>query len=110
MNVIDRDALIFELTKLIRTSTGEYKHGLETARLAVRLMPTAAANNTWISVEDGLPEEDKEVLAYNGAYMFIAAYTTNPTKYWYTISGSAMRIVTHWMPLPEAPEEGGITL
>lgn len=59
----------------------------------------------WISVKERLPEEDKDVLAYNGAYMFIAAYTTNPTKYWYTITGSATLAITHWMPLPEPPKE-----
>lgn len=59
----------------------------------------------WISVKDRLPEEDKDVLAYNGVYMIIAAYTTNPTKYWYTITGSVMRTITHWMPLPEPPKE-----
>ena len=60
--------------------------------------------NRWISVKERLPEEDEDVLAYNGAYMFIAAYTTNPTKYWYTISGDRI-LTTHWMPLPEPPKE-----
>ena len=53
----------------------------------------------WISVNDRLPEEDVDVLVYNGNYQQIAAYTTNPTKYWYTISGSTIS-PTNWMPLP----------
>jgi len=62
------------------------------------------AAQQWISVKDRLPEEDVDVIAYNCNYQQIAAYTTNPTKYWYTISGSTIS-PTHWMPLPEPPKE-----
>ena len=61
-------------------------------------------NGGWISVKARLPEEDVDVLAYNGVVPFIAAYTTNPSKRWYTISGREI-YPTHWMLLPEPPKK-----
>ena len=95
MRTIDADALLDAYDVAHKGPPGGARKLIENA-------PTVCE---WISVKDRLPEEDKEVLAYNGAYVFIAAYTTNPTKYWYTISRSAMRTVTYWMPIPEPPEE-----
>ena len=94
MRPIDADALKEDLTR--------FYAGEVTARNLIDEQPTIGG---WISVEERLPEEDKDVLAYNGAYMIIAAYATNPTKYWYTITGSVTRTITHWMPLPEPPKE-----
>jgi len=92
MRPIDADALKEDLTR--------FYDGEVTARNLIDEQPTIGG---WISVEERLPEEDKDVLAYNGAYMIIAAYATNPTKYWYTITGSATLAITHWMPMPEPP-------
>ena len=71
----------------------------------------------WISVEDGLPEDEKPVLVYYGfrnnsdndlAMMFMGAlsyFVFDPHPHWqHTDSGL---IVTHWMPLPEPPENNG---
>jgi len=61
----------------------------------------------WISVEDRLPEKDKDVLCYsnkNGGYMFFG-YRGWMIEEW--MEGGSLHIgnVTHWMPLPEAPKE-----
>lgn len=64
----------------------------------------------WISVEERRPEPGKRVLATDGVFVGEAYRTSADT--WRRYDGIAMRdclgsIVTHWMPLPEAPEEGG---
>lgn len=63
----------------------------------------------WISVEERRPEPGKRVLATDGVFVGEAYRTSADT--WRRYDGIAMRdcigsIVTHWMPLPEAPEEG----
>jgi hypothetical protein len=62
----------------------------------------------WISVEERRPEPGKRVLATDGIFVGEAYRTSADT--WRRYDGIAMRdclgsIVTHWMPLPEAPEE-----
>lgn len=64
----------------------------------------------WISVEERRPEPGKRVLATDGVFVGEAYRTSADT--WRRYDGIAMRdclgsIVTHWMPLPGAPEEGG---
>ena len=63
----------------------------------------------WISVEERRPEPGKRVLATDGVFVGEAYRTSADT--WRRYDGRAMRdclgsIVTHWMPLPGAPEEG----
>lgn len=63
----------------------------------------------WISVEERRPEPGKRVLATDGVFVGEAYRTSADT--WRRYDGIAMRdclgsIVTHWMPLPEAPKEG----
>lgn len=66
----------------------------------------------WISVEERRPEPGKRVLATDGVFVGEAYRTSADT--WRRYDGIAMRdclgsIVTHWMPLPEAPEENNAT-
>lgn len=63
----------------------------------------------WISVDDRHPKPGTRVLATDGVFVGEAYRTSADT--WRRYDGIAMRdcigsIVTHWMPLPEAPEEG----
>lgn len=63
----------------------------------------------WISVEDRRPKTGTRVLATDGVFVGEAYRTSADT--WRRYDGIAMRdcigsVVTHWMPLPEAPEEG----
>ena len=68
----------------------------------------------WINVEDRLPEDEKPVLAYYGFYReeddlgarFIGTLTYfshDPDPHWQHESTGLF--VTHWMPLPEPPDE-----
>ncbi|WP_019210845.1 DUF551 domain-containing protein [Yersinia massiliensis] len=63
----------------------------------------------WISCSDRMPENDmrKPVAVYTGNYlgqgMFVASYDDNEfSDYW---EGTEIDGVTHWMPLPTAPEK-----
>ena len=42
MRLIDADALVYKLTEMVRHSTGEYKYGIDAARLVVMDAPTVA--------------------------------------------------------------------
>ena len=64
----------------------------------------------WVSVEERRPEPGKRVLATDGVFVGEAYRTSADT--WRRYDGMDMRdcigsVVTHWMPMPEAPEEGG---
>lgn len=65
----------------------------------------------WRKVSEELPEdEDKEYLVYNGKEIFIAMLTwtidddLKPVKEFFIDAPTSMK-ATHWMPLPEPPEE-----
>ena len=63
----------------------------------------------WISVKDRMPEPGVNVLArcfYHECWqMFVCHVSKINTGHWYTgIAGQWVQ-VTHWMPLPEPPEE-----
>ena len=83
------------------------------ADLIVRLTAENAALREkvpqWISVEEQRPEPGKRVLATDGVFVGEAYRTSADT--WRRYDGIAMRdclgsVVTHWMPLPGAPEGG----
>ena len=54
----------------------------------------------WISVEERLPNEDDEVLIYSSYYHRIRVGAHLPSYIKYCNNSDR---ITHWMPLPEAP-------
>lgn len=62
----------------------------------------------WISVEDRLPEDGIEVLAYTIAHSVRVLKRNNLMDDWDVTDRKNACIrsdyVTHWMPLPEPPE------
>lgn len=63
-------------------------------------------NNSWISVAKKLPENFQQVLVTNGSGMLIAACSKMKqydTALWITPAGRCFP--THWMLLPEPPQE-----
>ena len=55
----------------------------------------------WISVEERLPEAEVDVLVTDdNGYVYVSRYHVGSISFW-----SAMKEVTHWMPLPAPPEE-----
>ena len=75
----------------------------------------------WISVKDGLPIDNQMVLGYTpcDGIIFIGFYRKDPMndryprakrREWYIVTSmrSTQKVtkrVTHWMPLPERPED-----
>jgi len=62
----------------------------------------------WISVEDRLPEINRDVLGYmdisedgqSGDDIHVAHYNKS---FGWCVSGFTMQCITHWMPLPDPP-------
>ena len=74
----------------------------------------------WISVEERLPEDDVDVLVYavgNNEISCVAMTSYTHHMHGYNIEGWRSpwqyffyeRKITHWMPLPEPPEEDDAT-
>lgn len=64
----------------------------------------------WISVEERRPETGKRVLVTDGVFVGEAIFARDSR--WSGYGGGILRdcigsVITHWMPLPGAPEEGG---
>ena len=120
--LIDADELIRNLEGIISdyTSNGIYpeKFGIDDFIDVVKEMPTIPAAQ-WIRVEERLPERNGEYIVtacdegepydeiiWNDTVVVCAEYykgcwTWEDNSTEYSLDG----IVTHWMPLPEPPEE-----
>ena len=60
----------------------------------------------WVSVKDRLPEDEEEVLIYEVGEMYIATYTIKHFFTDFNEDNVAIHHPSHWMSLPEPPEEG----
>lgn len=67
----------------------------------------ADAHPHWISVEDELPKENGRYLVFNGITKDQEIFVYSNGIWWYNADRRPNGIVTHWMPLPQAPKEGG---
>lgn len=61
----------------------------------------------WISVKDKLPEKEGEYIAFDGESVFGAYYEidTSGTRWTDPVEMYGEFEVTHWMPLPEPPND-----
>lgn len=103
MKYIERDAAIRAVLK----------YGSQAAVAAIQDLPTVPK---WISVKDRLPEESgrylvcdvpykiMSVVAYSARWKRFNCYDTFDEEY---VNGQGEYAVTHWMPLPDAPEVEG---
>ena len=96
MRLIDADELIEKyMHKVVKNPGYVLASDIESA-------PTVPAFGQWISVTDRLPEDEEYVLIFTaGGSVLLGFYDSDG---WDTLEGY-LREVTHWMPLPEAPEE-----
>lgn len=64
----------------------------------------------WIDVTKQLPPDDERVLIVYGVHghAVCIGYRSNRHGKWFDDDGSATNNVTHWMPIPEAPDDGSI--
>lgn len=98
-----------------KLSPGAYRIAIDTADQAVAALAKSEqtkgepdAPGGWISVEDRVPERDKDVLVHapaNGTYpaQIAVAYLCGNVGRW-AVDVGVYLLVTHWMPLPEPPE------
>lgn len=70
--------------------------------LADHLIANGVTVQEWIPVTERLPEKGEEVLAYTITHDVRKSHFRGE-KSWYGHDG-IWRVVTHWMPLPEAPK------
>lgn len=59
----------------------------------------ALPNDDWISVDDRLPEYNKEVMCTDGKYIRVVKFMKKKWVYNYC----NIVWITHWVPLPELP-------
>ena len=109
MRLIDADVLIRDMEEN-PPSYGD----MDRIIAAVNNAPTVGG---WISVKDRLPENNAVCLTYSPkgrmrvAQAFLPSSIPNskydPMECWWSIHGDRSRFVavTHWMPLPEPPQE-----
>jgi hypothetical protein len=82
----------------------------QSRKILENLMNEFVNQSRWISVEERLPEGNDEygmyldVLACDGRNRFIAFYN-DQLKQWYKGKENIKCKVTHWQPLPPAPNE-----
>ena len=78
--------------------------------LAEALYNAGYRKQEWISVDERLPDNDGEYLTWDGLIYFLIWFNAS-LGLWNVSEGgdtsSAIRDVTHWMPLPEAPKMKG---
>lgn len=78
---------------------------------ACRMGAEALRASGWISVKDGLPDSQADVLVvafWHEHWQTMIGWHSDAGKKWRVITPHGEREpggVTHWMPLPEPPEE-----
>ena len=78
-----------------------------TEAVADYLLDSGVTVQEWISVDDRLPEDDSDVLAYlrivEGSRICQANYANGMWFDW-IFNTPVTESITHWMPLPEPPK------
>ena len=74
----------------------------------IQAMPTLTPQNEWVSVDERLPGVSGNYICAvkdkNGSVWTIPAEWSLEMKMWIGAFGEIKNIVTHWMPLPVAPD------
>lgn len=65
------------------------------------------SKSKWINVQDRLPENGEDVLAFDENYGFSIAWREDDIDTWYCQEIGILTGVTHWLPLPKAPKGEG---
>ncbi|MEC9833245.1 DUF551 domain-containing protein [Escherichia marmotae] len=89
-----------------------YADGWNACRAAMLQSQDSGIKDSWISCSERMPEDTKMLLAFSQGEI-VAAYwnwVINPIDYkkyraFTYLSGIILDDVTHWMPLPEPPQE-----
>lgn len=125
VKMTERDYMINSITRVLKTSEEDNIDLIlvsnNAARKLLELLKEQKPKSTdgWVRTESQMPPNNELVIGFTpvDGRMFIGfqrtvnyAFMDKPVTYWYI--GTAMRStkrvtkkVTHWMPLPEMPEE-----
>ena len=69
--------------------------------------PAHIDRSEWISVKERLPKDFDQALVYDGDEHYpIGICHKGESGIWHSDMAYGMGTITHWMPLPEPPEEG----
>jgi len=110
--VADRKKVLTQLAEIgIGLDMAGYHDDAQCVRDALAMLREPARG--WISVKDRLPENRSMCLTYSpkGKMRVAQAFLPNPDDHpndcWWSVHGQGAHYVavTHWMPLPEPPEE-----
>ena len=109
-----REKLVELLNEVQETGVNEIPAGfgytseyVENEKVASHLIANGKTVQEWISVNDRLPEDDSDVLAYSRNGEECRIYPANYAKgVWFDciFTTPATDTTTHWMPLPEPPK------
>ena len=107
MRLIDADALRKKLDDEVPISHLFMQYNKEDVIRAVLDAPTVGG---WISVEDRLPEDETEVIIFvQHKIGWYRVFGWHDEYGWHSsaeeFGDGESDFVTHWMPLPEPPEE-----
>ena len=100
-----------KLVELLNEAFFDYNHGKGDGYIPKNFADHLIANGVtvqeWISVEDRLPEDDSDVIAYLRTGEEGRIFPANYAKgVWFDciFNKRVTETTTHWMPLPEPPK------
>ena len=100
-----------KLVELLNEAFFDYNHGKGDGYIPKNFADHLIANGVtvqeWISVEDRLPEDDSDVIAYLRTGEEGRIFPANYAKgVWFDciFNKRVTEMTTHWMPLPEPPK------
>ncbi|EBV4143717.1 DUF551 domain-containing protein [Salmonella enterica subsp. enterica serovar Benin] len=82
----------------------------EITRLVGKELPVPVVPDGWISCSERMPEDEQEVIVHNKlGYRYVSYFDEHSGLFFDMRGGNQMNciehiLVTHWMPLPAAPE------
>ena len=109
MRLIDADAL-FRRVKTECNPYGKPTIGFEDGKKVMNWIEQAPTVSGWVSVKDRLPEPDENVIIWTktGCMKYAQYHEDGSINPWYVYEDNARawtNVISHWMPLPEPPEE-----
>ena len=102
-----REKLIELIAKAKYICANDYSDHTEDEYIEDTLLDNGVTVQEWIPVDDMLPEDDRDVLAYSSigeeSRIYPACYY-NGVWFDCVFNAPAIDTTTHWMPLPEKPK------